>query len=499
MNLELLIAVIEEKMSTEKALSTSDIKNIELKKVEEIEKNQMILATKGNINAREFVKNKIFSLVNDIKDVNQNSVDDFISQYHIDYYKNIYSGDNKNVSPVEKDICEMLSKFSIDKYDSYEVKLQKLTQIIYQELYGYSILDELIFETELDEVAATRYDYIWLQYKGIKKRFINKKFTFANEDVYKGTIENRMLASSVTEMQGSQPQAEANLECGHRVYAIRPPLATYHVVSVRLLNYKKVIESNSKFMPVQLEKLLIRLSSKGKANLCVIGAMGSGKTTLIDNIVINNIANDTTMLILENEHELRVGKNHPEKNSIEMRYFGNYDPSDLTVMGFRLNRDVMIYGEVRAPREASEVIKAMLRNSPGSVFSFHSSSTKRVIHDLRQLLMQTSYYKSYKEAQFDAADAIDIIIQIKLNTYTGKRYIYKISESIAYENMEYEIRDLFVYDKSTQKYKVHKDGLSKQLQEKCLEYDITEEELDEINKLFKPSAENSESFIYEEN
>ena len=77
------------------------------------------------------------------------------------------------------------------------------------------------------------------------------------------------------------------------------------------------------------------------------------------------------------------------------------------------------------------MIKAMLRQARGSLFTFHSSSIRRMIHDLRQLLMQTGYYTDYREAQFDVADAVDIVIQISLDRVTGDRYVSRISEVAA--------------------------------------------------------------------
>jgi pilus assembly protein CpaF len=79
------------------------------------------------------------------------------------------------------------------------------------------------------------------------------------------------------------------------------------------------------------------------------------------------------------------------------------------------------------------MIKAMLRQSRGSLFTFHSSGVRRMVHDLRQLLMQTRYYTDFKEAQFDVADAVDIVIQISLDRVTGARYVSRISEVSASE------------------------------------------------------------------
>lgn len=170
---------------------------------------------------------------------------------------------------------------------------------------------------------------------------------------------------------------------------------------------------------------------------------------------------------------------------MELQYTKDFKPSDITEIFFRLNRDIVIYGEVRNSYEAFEMIKAMLRQARGSLFTFHSSSTRRMIHDLRQLLMQTGYYTDYREAQFDVADAVDLVVHIKLDRQTGQRYVYKVAEVIAdEESMSFQVNDLFVFDKEKETYWVNKEGLSREQLLSCMEYEMSGPEVAELNRLF---------------
>ena len=95
---------------------------------------------------------------------------------------------------------------------------------------------------------------------------------------------------------------------------------------------------------------------------------------------------------------LVISDKYPVKNVVELQYGKQFEPSSITEMFFRFNRDIVIYGEVRNPFDAFKTIKAMLRQARGSLFTFHSSSAVRMIHDFRQLLMQMKYYSDYREA-----------------------------------------------------------------------------------------------------
>jgi hypothetical protein len=120
-----------------------------------------------------------------------------------------------------------------------------------------------------------------------------------------------------------------------------------------------------------------------------------------------------------------------------------------------------------------------------------------MIHDLRQLLMQTRFYTDYREAQFDVADAVDIVIQIKLDRSSGTRYVYRISEVTADEsNMSFSIRDLLSFDMVNHKYIINKEGLSSAALNSCLEYEMTLEDVSIVKELFTIGPEEKELFEY---
>jgi pilus assembly protein CpaF len=314
--------------------------------------------------------------------------------------------------------------------------------------------------------------------------------------VYRKIIEDRITSTAKTEMNKPNPIIYCDLECGYRITALRDPISKYPVVNIRI--FKQIGEEKEKnFAPEPIKEFIKLLTKYGRRNICIIGPQGAGKTTALENLIIKHLDDDLCCQLNENIHELNIGKKYPNKNFIELAYLGR-KPSELTELGFRLNRDIITYGEVRGAEEALEVIKAMLRQCRGSMFTFHSSSTQRTIHDLRQLLMQTGYYTDYHEAQFDAADAIDIVIQIKYNNDTGERYIYKISESIAFsETMTFEVVDLFSYDMETGKYIVNPKGISDNMKKSCLDYDITKEQIRFIESIFKADETNAqEYFVY---
>ena len=162
-----LMEYIEEELRVNGINEIRDIHEEKVSYLEEARQMQKLLAIDGSIQAREFMQNSIyFLLIEKTGIIDTDNIDALLKEYHIDYFENIYTGgDSQCISkPIDNEIMNYLSKYSISHQDDYDIKLQKLTQIIYQEVYGYGILDELIFDLRLNEVACTRRDYIWIQY-----------------------------------------------------------------------------------------------------------------------------------------------------------------------------------------------------------------------------------------------------------------------------------------------------------------------------------------------
>jgi pilus assembly protein CpaF len=484
-----LMNYIEEELRINGINEIKNIRESSAGYLEETRQIQKLLAIDGSIKAREFMQNSIyFLLIEKTGLINPDNIDALIKEYHIDYFQNIYIGNSKEgiIKPIDNEIMAYLNKYSVSEQDEYDIKLQKLTQIIYQEVYGYGILDELIFDSRLNEVACTRSDYIWIQYNGIKRHIPNPEFIFRSEENYRKIIENRLTSTAREEMNAGAPLVNAILNNGARVTALRPPLSKYYVVNIRLFASKaQLVKYRSKFVEDRISRLIELLTSKGRRNVAIIGEQGSGKTTAADELIIKQLDSDISIGLAENIHELNVSSNYPQKNIVELQYTKEFMPSDITEIFFRLNRDIVIYGEVRNSYEAFEMIKAMLRQARGSLFTFHSSDTRRMIHDLRQLLMQTGYYTDFREAQFDVADAVDVVVHIKLDRETGQRYVYKVSEVLAEETgMSFQINDLFVFDKESNKYWTNKNGLSKEQIMSCMEYEMTQSDVQELRGLF---------------
>lgn len=479
--LEALIAETDDKLKSAKN-----------KQIEAAGINLRERCAKGDEKARTAMVNLICEQLEARRGELEESINSLITGYTINFFQNVYTGDYSSgrLSGADEEIWRYFEKFRLPHDSVFEDKLRKLAEIVHAELYGYGIVDFLVFDGGFDEVGINRHDYIWVQYKGIKRRIPNKVFRFESEEKCRKIIEDRLTSAADQEMNAGTPIIYAVLLNGSRVTAVRPPLSRYHAVSIRTFKKTDInAEIKDRFIPQKVKDLLALLVRKGRRNVAVIGEQGSGKTTLAD-AIIEMFDPHLSIGLAENVHELDTSRKYSERNVIELQYGKEYTPSDIIEMFFRFNRDVVILGEVRNPMEAFEMIKAMLRQARGSLFTFHTSSVERMIHDLRQLLMQTGFYSDYREARFDVADAVDICIHIKLDRETGERYIYRVAEIDASpEDMSYGIKDLFRYDKVRGIYLASRTGISRGMEKSCLEYEMTHDDVEKLREIFTVAAE----------
>ena len=167
-------------------------------------------AAAGSPEAKNYVKEEILKVC--LKDLNsqisEDNIDDLISQYYINYYENIY-GDDEN-DPFYK----LFEHMMINKDDDYEKKLDRFIQIVYQELYGLGVIDELC-EGHIDETGVNGKDYIWVQVGGLKRQV--KRLHFQSNEVLQKKVSTAISFDSKNDITASEPIVYCQRMNGSRV------------------------------------------------------------------------------------------------------------------------------------------------------------------------------------------------------------------------------------------------------------------------------------------
>ena len=436
-------------------------------------------AAAGGIEAKNYVKEEIMKVC--LKDLNtkitEENIDSLIKQYHVNYYENIYGDD-----PGDR-FCQLFEHMVLSENDDFDAKIDRLVQIIYQELYGLGVIDELC-EGHIDETGVNGKDYIWIQVGGLKRQM--KKLHFQSQAILQKKVSTAISFDSKNDITASEPIVYCQRMNGSRVTAVIPPVAKYPILNIRHFHLANVTKYDLVDKATLTEDAVrfIELVFKGRPNFLIIGQQGSGKSTLL-RVLLNEVSDAIGIGTIENMFELNLDDYYPNKNVIALQSTEKFPADKLFELMLRQNRDIVLLGEIRSSNEAVETINAMLRQCRGSAATFHSSSPTRAVHDLRNLCMRSSQYKDFLTAQFDVADAIDLILEGRLDYETGKRYINRISVVEANdEDYKFEVSDIFKYNHDKKELEPVQ-CVSDKFMEKLLDYGMPIENIAKIKEIFK--------------
>lgn len=377
--------------------------------------------------------------------------------------------------------------------DDLQDNILKLTQLIYQETIGLSVIDTLVF-SELDEVGINGYDYIWIQESGFKQRveyetIEGRRFPLQFKD------NNHLLEMLIARASSYQKTKDLNETetsylgssyDGNRIKILLPPNTSKPRANFRKFLLKNLTDEEQKEKNSITDEFIEFLYNifPGRPNIKIIGEQGSGKSTFL-RYLVKFVNEDLSIGTLEVDYELRLEEYFQGRNIHDFRVTSQMDIEKGFEEMLKQNRDIIIVGEIAGPKEQTVSLKAKLRNNKGSMDTFHSKSPTDAIFDGRNLLMQSGFYNNERIALYDMARAEDIIIQLRLNRKTKKRYVQKVSEIIEHrDTLDFEERELFVIDSKTLKLKpvqMPSDHLIRNL----LDYECTSENIKKIEQIFK--------------
>ena len=156
----------------------------------------------------------------------------------------------------------------------------------------------------------------------------------------------------------------------------------------------------------------IREAVRARANILIVGATGSGKTTLA-NAVLDEVARSAPndrMIAIEDTMELQLSA----PNHVLLRTTGAITMQRLLRATMRLRPDRIVVGEVRGG-EALTLLKSWNTGHPGGVATIHANSAVAGLLRLRQLIYEAPEAANLSETAIDSmiAEAVNVVLFIE--------------------------------------------------------------------------------------
>lgn len=292
--------------------------------------------------------------------------------------------------------------YQVADYDHHQA-----VATVFNEMYGLGPLEELINDSEVQEITVNGFDNIWYEKNGLKQRADH--LSFKNNDKLLQIIARCLPTKEVNRLAAF---AQSNFD-GARVYVGIPPVA-----KVPYLNYRKfsVFPANEEnYLGTQtltteaLETLKIFI--RNRTNIAIIGAQNTGKTTLLS-FLTDYYPESFRIGVLESpEFEAAIEERRPQGNIFSLKADEKLKVSELDIFrhALRFSADVLIIPEARGA-EMEEGLKAMRRGNRGSMITMHSTSPQNLVDDIAMMITETGKPYQLHLLKMMAAKSLDVVI-----------------------------------------------------------------------------------------
>ena len=333
----------------------------------------------------------------------------------------------------------------------------ELTERLYNEMAGYSILTPWLSSSDLEEININGWDDIALTLRD--GRIIKAPEHFFSPS-HAEDIVRRLLRNSGMILDSSAPLSQGHLPGNNRITALKAPLIDSDrgvCASIRLLSHSSInlqsLINRGMATPEMIS--FLRLICRYGVSFVVSGATSSGKTTLL-NAVLADMPDDKRIFTIESgARELSLlrqnsaGKitnnvvhtiSRPSDNERQ-----DIKQEDLVVASLRYNPDIVCIGEMRDVECYAAVEAAMTGHTV--VSTVHSGSGESA-HLRIALLCQKKFPIDFNLSMFQAAQAFPIVVYCGKNEDNVRRII-DISECVSDYSGNRSYRTLFRYNPGT--------------------------------------------------
>lgn len=332
---------------------------------------------------------------------------------------------------------------------TYDLAMEVLVQLIYEEYKGNGCIDELLYQN-IDDVAIgvsglqddvepqhlkgkkvkKAYDGAWIKYKGTLMHLSFLSFhSFENL--------RRVVTQVVAyNQQGSFSETDGfklgyGKDGSRRTAAITPfaenPAALVRKFTAKSLTNRQLITANDTNNIAGVDKLIAveKALVRGGATIPICGPQGAGKTTKLEAIT-EYVQNWYAIRMIESEFEARIRWRYPEKNILTVQT-PVISPEQAYEFSLRTSGDIYIVSEVRSDEMMVNITRTANRGGRSVMFTYHPNKPRATVIEAANSLIRQKLYTSLKDAMYTTLEVIKCCIHIEVDLENHCRY-YNIYE-----------------------------------------------------------------------
>ncbi|MGN6379620.1 MAG: CpaF family protein [Gaiellales bacterium] len=289
---------------------------------------------------------------------------------------------------------------------------ERLVARVIDDVIGLGPLEALIADPAVTEVIANGPAAVYAERDG---RLAREPLGFRDEAHLRQVIE-RIVGAAGRRVDDASPMVDARLPDGSRVNAVLPPLAvdgpllTIRKFGRRPHTVDQLIASGSLR---EEHAAVLERAVRGRLNLAVSGATGTGKTTLL-NALASFIDPAERIVTVEDAAELRLDQPHVarlEARPPSLEGLGEVTVRALVRNALRMRPDRIVVGEVRGP-EALDMLQAMNTGHDGSLTTVHAGSPEEAIRRIETMVLMAGLDLPHSVVREHVGLAIDVVVHV---------------------------------------------------------------------------------------
>lgn len=304
------------------------------------------------------------------------------------------------------------------------------------ELFGP--LEKYHADADIYEFCVDAFDDVYVEKKG---KIINDDSAFKSEEEIRKVIDE-VLASVNRKITSENPYADVRLADGTRVIATIAPMATR---SANLLVRKPVVQD------VNLETLkswkavddkgagILKDALLAGKNIVLTGLAGTGKMTML-NAFITEMNPEWRVVAAEKNTEIQI--NRKRFVSLETKNGTQAEYVDLVKKAYPMRADYLV--GTRAEGEAAMKFLEYMRGEVSVLVEATASGASDLLKrfEISGLTSLSGIHRD--DLRMMISDAIDLVVTMKRDEKSGKRYIEHIGAVKGLrEDGKYDIESLY--------------------------------------------------------
>lgn len=305
-------------------------------------------------------------------------------------------------------------------------------QRLFDGLLRLGILQPLMDDPSVEELIINGPSRIFTIQNG--QKHLVSDLTF-DDDAELRQLIKRLIGPLGRRLDESSPMVDARLPDGSRLNAAIPPATTrWCCVTIR----KFILRAQSLDQLVALGTLpeaaarFLDAAVQAGVNILVSGSTGAGKTTLLNCLGASIASLDERIITIEETAELQLERQLPDCVALQARAgnvegVGEIRIRDLVRNALRMRPSRIVVGEVRGA-EALDMLLAMNTGHDGSLTTIHGNSPRDALDRLATLAMMAEERLSVEALIKMVARTIELVLQLRFETKTGRRRLVGIFE-----------------------------------------------------------------------